>query len=643
MAEIEAVSLVRFVPRTDEVAYIRLVQNSQNSSFVGRIGGAQNVNLTTVPPTFVIVHELLHVLGLWHEHQRPDRDQFIEVIEPRIIPEFAFNFAIVPDSHAFGPFDFDSVMHYGQCAFSQCGTACFDNAAACRTIEVLPPFQNVQSLIGQRTHLSTGDIAAINALYDAPFAPALPFADTFASGGLDTSTWITSHGTAVALCDVPSASPPFAVRLPANATLETGVIDASSLGAVTVDLAIRRPHREASTSLIIEHRTPGIDWEIIDTFTPADIPGAAFAYRTIVVAGDALHANLRLRARVIDASPQTLPDEAWWIDDFVIDGAPRPANDACQMGTPVNAGTSHAFDLGGAAASDFAASCRPDDVDVWYRFVTPGGGRATISGCDASDDVAIALFGPACPNDQTVPISCATMGCGLGAVVSAEVAGTSLFWIRVSGPRAASGTVAISFGPVGAPDGACCLDDGTCLALPPTTCSAAGGVPQDDGTSCDDVSCPPLVGACCVADGSCVSLTIADCTSIAGVFSVDQSCDAVPCNVEIGGCCLDAAECQVMTFDHCAHAGGLFVGTGSTCLGVACEAFTCRGDCAPAGGDGVVDIDDLLLVIQSINAPIGDGPSACDIAPINPDGSIGNGAVGIDDLIAVLNQFGQCG
>ncbi|MCA9295112.1 MAG: M12 family metallopeptidase, partial [Phycisphaerales bacterium] len=418
MAEIEAVSLVRFVPRTDEVAYIRLIQNSQNSSFVGRIGGAQTVNLTTAPPTFVVVHELLHVLGLWHEHQRPDRDTYIDVIEERIISEFAFNFTIVPDANAFGPFDFDSVMHYGQCAFSQCGSACNDNPSVCRTIDVLPPFEDFQTLIGQRTHMSTGDVDAINALYDAPLAPALPFADSFSTGALDTSTWIATHGTGVAMGDVPAASPPFAVRLPVNATLETGVINAAALLAVTIECAIRRPPREATSSLVIEYRTPGIDWAIIETITPDDIPGAAFAHRTIAVTGAALHPNLRLRARVIDTAPEPSSDGAWWIDDILVDGVIRPANDRCTSGTPVSAGDALPFDLRGADASDVPAACRPDDVDVWYRFVTPGPGYATISVCDSNEDVAMALFGPACPTAQTSSFICATDGCGLGAVLS---------------------------------------------------------------------------------------------------------------------------------------------------------------------------------------------------------------------------------
>lgn len=59
----------------------------------------------------------------------------------------------------------------------------------------------------------------------------------------------------------------------------------------------------------------------------------------------------------------------------------------------------------------------------------------------------------------------------------------------------------------------------------------------------------------------------------------------------------------------------------------------CTPDIAPPGGNGVVDVDDLLLVINSW------GPCECnaDIAPEEP-----NGVVDVDDLLAVINGWGPC-
>jgi len=63
----------------------------------------------------------------------------------------------------------------------------------------------------------------------------------------------------------------------------------------------------------------------------------------------------------------------------------------------------------------------------------------------------------------------------------------------------------------------------------------------------------------------------------------------------------------------------------------------CPWDCVPPGGNGVVNIDDLLAVINAFG---GRGP--CDSAPQNPDGTFGNGVVNIDDLLGIINAFGPC-
>ncbi|MEM7228835.1 MAG: hypothetical protein AAF432_08475 [Planctomycetota bacterium] len=65
----------------------------------------------------------------------------------------------------------------------------------------------------------------------------------------------------------------------------------------------------------------------------------------------------------------------------------------------------------------------------------------------------------------------------------------------------------------------------------------------------------------------------------------------------------------------------------------------CFGDCAPENpdgtfGNGIVNIDDLLAVINAFGDP--GGP--CDIAPPR----VGNLIVNIDDLLAVINNFGVC-
>ena len=68
---------VRFIEKTTELDYIRFITSlNVCSSHVGRYGGVQNISLTSycASKERVILHEIGHALGLWHEQSRPDRD-----------------------------------------------------------------------------------------------------------------------------------------------------------------------------------------------------------------------------------------------------------------------------------------------------------------------------------------------------------------------------------------------------------------------------------------------------------------------------------------------------------------------------------------------------------------------------------------
>lgn len=57
-------------------------------SFVGkRGGGAQAISIGKNCDKFgIVVHELGHVVGFWHEHTRPDRDHHVQIIRDNIMP-----------------------------------------------------------------------------------------------------------------------------------------------------------------------------------------------------------------------------------------------------------------------------------------------------------------------------------------------------------------------------------------------------------------------------------------------------------------------------------------------------------------------------------------------------------------------------
>lgn len=165
MLEWEAVAPVWFVERTNQENFIHIQSGAGNNSMVGMVGGRQVVNIVSWTSRFIIAHELAHALGFWHEQSRPDRDDFVTIEFGNIQDGFAHNFDVHPDAGVFGPYDFDSVMQYDDCSFSVCcpaGSSC-NCVVSCATIVAHDPTQ--QSLMGQRSHLSTLDRQGMSSLY----------------------------------------------------------------------------------------------------------------------------------------------------------------------------------------------------------------------------------------------------------------------------------------------------------------------------------------------------------------------------------------------------------------------------------------------------------------------------------------------
>lgn len=55
-------------------------------SYVGRRGGGpQAISIGKNCDKFgIVVHELGHVIGFWHEHTRPDRDEHVSIVRDNI-------------------------------------------------------------------------------------------------------------------------------------------------------------------------------------------------------------------------------------------------------------------------------------------------------------------------------------------------------------------------------------------------------------------------------------------------------------------------------------------------------------------------------------------------------------------------------
>ena len=182
MADLAAAANITFVPRTSEPNWIRFFNSTGNNSYVGMIGGQQAVNIASWTYRFIIVHELRHAMGFWHEQQRPDRDAFVTINWANIQTAYASNFNTLPGATTVGSYDFDSVMHYDQCAFSIDCPPGYTCGCSHHVIDVLPPYAASQSGLGQRAHLSIGDAVGAASHYGAAIAPVIAsFAPTTAA------------------------------------------------------------------------------------------------------------------------------------------------------------------------------------------------------------------------------------------------------------------------------------------------------------------------------------------------------------------------------------------------------------------------------------------------------------------------------
>jgi len=156
---------LRFKKRTNERTYVSFYRGGGCSSPVGyRSGRVNRISLGSgCWHTGIVMHEIGHTIGLYHEQSRPDRDQYVKINFNNVQNGMGYNFNKMTSRSidSLGtPYDFRSMMHYGSTAFG----------GGRRTIETRNPAN--QRLIGQRGGFSEIDVKQINLMYCSGKIPA---------------------------------------------------------------------------------------------------------------------------------------------------------------------------------------------------------------------------------------------------------------------------------------------------------------------------------------------------------------------------------------------------------------------------------------------------------------------------------------
>jgi hypothetical protein len=153
---------VKFIPRTTETNYILVIKNDKSDhAEVGMKGTGLQFVSVSFKDVSAIIHELGHVLGLIHEHQRSNRDSFVKIIDDNINPADIVQIKPKEIDQLLTPYDYDSIMHYT-------ANAGLTDEAIKKNLYSIEPLNltDLGRLLVPHTQLTTLDIIGVRNLYE---------------------------------------------------------------------------------------------------------------------------------------------------------------------------------------------------------------------------------------------------------------------------------------------------------------------------------------------------------------------------------------------------------------------------------------------------------------------------------------------